>query len=163
MAPTPNTRADRAPQGGYVYFIGPEALLFRSWEPHDPYCVKIGYSKFHPSRRLMELQASSPMGLELIAFIEGPPSLERAFHDTFAELRSHGEWFFCTLKLHHFMCYFANLPPRQRLVERPRLVTALYDAVFSDCVPHPSISERKYLASARPEYLEPWFPEVLEV
>lgn len=54
--------------------------------------VKIGWTKA-VGRRLGELQAASPVELELRGVLDAPPELEAALHRAFARLRLHGEWF----------------------------------------------------------------------
>jgi hypothetical protein len=145
---------------GYVYFITPEAVYHR--RDDDLQKVKIGYTRFHPGARLNDLQCGSPVTLELLAFVQGGVDLERAFHEAFAELRFQGEWFYLHGKLFDFLGYFEGLPPKDRYVDRERLLVALYDNVLSDCVPHPSVPEADWLASADVKPLLRFFPELLE-
>lgn len=69
------------PKHATVYFIGSEA---------GP--IKIGYS-LRPETRLRDLRLGSPVALDIMAAVEGSPSMERAYHALFAEHRLHGEWF----------------------------------------------------------------------
>lgn len=55
--------------------------------------VKIGFTDGHPKMRMGDLQVGSPIRLESVGFIEGTTDDEQAIHRTFAEHRSHGEWF----------------------------------------------------------------------
>ncbi len=144
----------------YVYFIAPEAVFYRSEESLQ--VVKIGFTRYHPNRRMYDLQTVSPVTLELLAFIDGDVQLERAFHDTFMELRSHGEWFILDGKLHDFLAYFDGLPPENRYVPRERLLVSMYDNIFASCSSHPRWTDDEYLRTANTEYLHRWFPEVLE-
>jgi hypothetical protein len=54
--------------------------------------IKIGVSK-HPITRLTHYLAWSPVPLEIVATIAGDGELERRFHNAFAHLHSHHEWF----------------------------------------------------------------------
>lgn len=65
-----------------VYLIG---------SPDSP-LVKIGWSD-NPKRRLRDLQAGSPVLLQLIAVFEGGAYVEAELHRCFADKRKHGEWF----------------------------------------------------------------------
>lgn len=55
---------------------------------------KVGRSR-HPERRLKQIQACSPVPVELAATIlnENAPALEARMHATFKPYRAHGEWF----------------------------------------------------------------------
>lgn len=145
---------------GFVYFIAPEAALLRREEELQK--VKIGHTRFNPVSRMSDLQCGSPVCLELLAYTDGPVQLKRAFHATFAEMRYQGEWFYLHGKLRDFLGYFDGLPPKERYVTRERLIVSLYDNVFAECAPHPSITDAEYLATADPRHLEQWFPEVFE-
>lgn len=65
-----------------VYLIG---------SPDSP-LVKIGWSD-NPERRLRDLQAGSPVLLQLLAVFEGGHLIEAELHRRFAGKRMHGEWF----------------------------------------------------------------------
>ena len=54
--------------------------------------IKIGFTK-SIKERLKALQAISPVRLKVICFVKGGKLREAAFHQTFAPLRAHGEWF----------------------------------------------------------------------
>ena len=54
--------------------------------------IKIGYSK-NCALRLAQMQPHSPVALELVAEIEGEPSLEKRLHSYFAHLSIRHEWF----------------------------------------------------------------------
>lgn len=145
---------------GFVYFIAPEAVFSRREE--DSRVVKIGYTKFHPSARLQSLQTGSPAPLEIIAYIDGDPALEKAFHKTFAELQWRGEWFLLDRKLHDFLHYFSELPCDDRYVSREMLGVSLYDNVFAPHSSHPKWTDEEYLQSAKPDFLRNWFPEAVQ-
>ena len=140
---------------GFVYFIGPEALLHR-----EDALVKIGYTRNNPRVRLSALQIGSPLPLVLWAYTPGNEDLERAFHATFAELRSHGEWFYVHYKLFDFLGYLGDEPNIGNLITPEQLEVAVFDNIFSLAVPHPSVPEREWLQSAEPERLAGHFPDL---
>lgn len=141
----------------YVYFICPEALLHRS-----DAVVKIGFTKKHPNIRLSTLQTGSPEVLKLWAYTKGSAALETAFHEAFAELRSHGEWFFVVQKLYDFLGYLGQEPDVGNLISRERLAEAVHDNIFSNSPPHPDICPSDWLKSANPESLARHFPHEWE-
>lgn len=55
--------------------------------------VKIGWTRDVPSRRLAQLQSSSPVELVIVATIAGGRAEEHELHNYFAAYRLHGEWF----------------------------------------------------------------------
>ena len=143
---------------GHIYLIAPEAALHRS----DINVVKIGFTRGNPLARLASLQTGSPAPLRLWAYFDGTEELERAFHRTFAELHSHGEWFLIEYKLADFMHYLGEEPHIGHYVPEERLEVALYDVVFSKFPPHPSVPEDAWLRSAEPEHLRAFFPDIWE-
>lgn len=145
---------------GFVYFIAPEAVFIRSEEGLR--VVKIGYTRNHPKARMFQLQTGSPVGLELLAYIDGTIDLERAFHDAFAELRWQGEWFLLERKLYDFLHYFSDLPPNSRYVNRSTLGVSIYDNILATSSSHPTCSDEDYLNSCDPKPLLRFFPEVCE-
>tara|TARA_R110000772_G_scaffold238624_1_gene350604 strand:- start:123 stop:596 length:474 start_codon:yes stop_codon:yes gene_type:complete len=54
--------------------------------------VKIGFTK-NINKRLIQLQISSPVKLEVLHLIEGNVSLEKELHQKFKDFRVSGEWF----------------------------------------------------------------------
>jgi len=147
---------------GFVYFIGPEAVIYRNPDS-DAVRVKIGYTRYNPQTRLGALQCGSPVPLELIAYIDGTQELERAFHGAFAELRSHGEWFYVEHKLRDFLGYlYPERGDSPRYVHRDRLTVALYDTVFARCSSHPSMTDEEYCRTTDPRWLIEYYPEVCE-
>jgi hypothetical protein len=64
--------------------------------------VKIG-SSIHLLLRLKQLQANSPVELELVAATEGSARFEREVHSRFQHCRLHGEWFEPIDELLNFM------------------------------------------------------------
>lgn len=80
-------RAARDPK---IYFIG-EALKVGRF-------IKIGVSN-RPERRLRQLQAGSPVTLQILASGPGGYMAEALWHDRFARFRQHNEWFRLTEKM----------------------------------------------------------------
>lgn len=143
---------------GFVYFIAPEALLFRD---EDTQLVKIGYTRNSPKARLAALQCGSPLTLDLYAYTDGSEALERAFHEAFADSRSHGEWFYVHGKIRDFLGYF-DRPPGDRYVTPEQIAVSIYDNLCGDTPPHPSIDEELWRVSADAAPLLPFYPEVVE-
>lgn len=146
----------------FVYFIAPEALLHRSQDDELRY-VKIGYTGNKPESRLAALQCGCPAPLTLIAYIDGSAELERAFHEAFAPLRNSGEWFSAHHKLESLLVYLgaddaSHVNDKYR--NRAKVLSAMIDVVFSTSVPHPSVDPGEYNASADPEHLARYYPEV---
>lgn len=54
--------------------------------------IKIGHA-IYPLLRLKQIQACSPVEVELIAAMHGSAKLERELHLRFSSSRLHGEWF----------------------------------------------------------------------
>lgn len=140
---------------GFVYFIGPEALLHR-----QDTVVKIGYTTGNPRSRLAALQTGSPELLVLWAYTPGGPDLERAFHETFADMRSHGEWFFVQHKLWHFLGYLGSEPNIGNLISPDQLEVAIFDNIFCDVPPGPEVPEEDWVGSVKPERLAGHFPDL---
>ncbi|MAC56919.1 MAG: hypothetical protein CMH85_01275 [Novosphingobium sp.] len=142
---------------GVVYFIGPEASLYRS--PDMELCVKIGFTSGCPMQRMHAFQAGSPQVLELIAYTDGSLKLEKAFHEAFAPLASHREWFFLAERLSSFLAY---LDGDDKHVSRTRLIDAIDDVLSPrSSIPHPSIDEQSWRSSADMAPLIPFFPELM--
>lgn len=55
--------------------------------------VKIGMTSNNVAARLETIRASCPFPAELLLDIPGGPGLEQSFHNEFAHLRHHHEWF----------------------------------------------------------------------
>lgn len=143
---------------GFVYFIAPEAILHRD-ESDSCRVVKIGYTKGHPRQRLSALQTGSPAPLVLWAFTPGPESLERAFHEAFAELRSHGEWFFAYDKLRHLLSLLGEEPHIGRLIKTEQMSVAIRDALLCDEPEYETDNHRLWDISANPSPLRCYYPE----
>lgn len=78
----------------FVYFIQAENGM-----------VKIGYSA-RLQQRWLNLQASNPMGLTMLVYVQGDSVAEERLHTAFADCRQLGEWFSPTPAL---MAYIAEL------------------------------------------------------
>lgn len=144
---------------GYVYFIVPRDYLAR---PASDSIVKIGYTGGSPRVRLASFQTGSPLPLELWAFIEGDEALEHALHETFAALRSHGEWFFTLGKLSDFLCYLTDDSEVGGLVSKLRIEVAIQDCLLQKHISHPSHDQNLWEISADPDRLRPFFPGAFE-
>jgi hypothetical protein len=64
--------------------------------------IKIGFTR-SIRQRLKSLQAASPVPLKVICVVKGGKLREAAFHETFAHLRVHGEWFRSTRELREYI------------------------------------------------------------
>lgn len=96
----------------WVYFMRPVGF-------EGP--VKIGFSSL-PEERLLTYAVISPLPLEIAARIPGGQSLEMRFHQRFAALHSHHEWFRASPELTRVIAEVAadafdidTLPPAKRL------------------------------------------------
>lgn len=58
-----------------------------------PGFIKIGFTSREVSKRMANIQTSSPHRIELLATMPGTRALETALHLQFADLSAHGEWF----------------------------------------------------------------------
>lgn len=83
--------------GGRVYFI--EGGQF----------IKIGFSGAL-RKRLKTLQKSSPVPLKVLCSIKGGRLREAAFHETFAHLRAHGEWFRAAPEIYEYIAILKKRP-----------------------------------------------------
>lgn len=77
-------RAVNVSRGPVVYFI--------ATEPGISHLVKIGRT-IDLQVRLDQLRNGSPVPLYLLACVRNYGRTEDAMHNTFADLRAHGEWF----------------------------------------------------------------------
>lgn len=60
--------------------------------PDDAQPWKVGRTT-DPDKRLISLQAHSPVALHYVKIVEAHPTLEGSIHRQFAQFRTHGEWF----------------------------------------------------------------------
>lgn len=113
---------------GFVYLIGPEAVLHRD----DAKVVKIGCSRYDPKLRLQALQCGSPVTLSLIACTHvehNPLSLEAHLHCILHDYRSHGEWFFLEGPLKALVETFGDSTSGDKFYPRDLFARALSDAL----------------------------------
>jgi hypothetical protein len=75
---------DDIPHGPVVYFIGTDPSISK--------LVKIGQT-VNLRTRLNHLRANCPVPLHLIAAVPNHGKTEEEFHQVFADLRAHNEWF----------------------------------------------------------------------
>jgi hypothetical protein len=69
---------------GVVYFVRPVGML-------GP--IKIGFSSKDVHARLRQLNAQSPLPVEMVACVPGTKKLEANIHQCLADSHSHFEWF----------------------------------------------------------------------
>lgn len=143
---------------GFVYFIAPEAVLHR-YKSDSGCVVKIGFTTGHPRQRLSNLQTGSPLPLSVWAFTPGSEALERAFHETFAGLRSHGEWFLVYDKLYHLMSLMGEEPHIGRLIQPEQMSVAIRDALLCDEPEYEIDNRHLWDVSGQPAPLRPYYPE----
>jgi len=143
---------------GFVYFIGPEALVYRPFLEEGA-CVKIGYTRQRPLQRLAALQTGSPLHLVLWAYIKGSSEVERALHKAFAPLRSHGEWFYVTQRLWGLLSHLGEEPNIGNFVNSADFTDALH-ANLCNGSPHPKFTEQEWASSADIEPLLGFFPSL---
>lgn len=82
---------------GRVYFIDGGDL------------IKIGFTK-SMRRRTRDIQKHSPVKLKVLCAVVGGKLREAAFHETFAHLRAHGEWFHATPELREYIAVLKARP-----------------------------------------------------
>lgn len=87
--------------------------------------VKIGYTSGDPNARLRNLQCGSPLPLGIYTAFDGDKATERRFHDTFAPLRLHGEWFAMKGKLRDFLLCLYD----EAIERRPAKWVSVFEAV----------------------------------
>lgn len=107
---------------GYVYFIAPDALLHRSFPDN---VVKIGFTTGSVEARRSALQIGSPLPLKVWGYTPGSLELESAFHRSFADVRSHGEWFFAKRQLADLLRIVGEEPDVGRLVRTSEMMSIL--------------------------------------
>lgn len=81
--------------------VDPSGAVIDLYE-HDVYAIrqgqfiKFGITSTSPMQRMLELQVSAPVELELIGAIRSPPQVEKFIHKALAQHHSRGEWFHST-------------------------------------------------------------------
>jgi hypothetical protein len=124
---------------GRVYIIIAQA---------NPVCCKIGFTRGNPRDRMRNLQCGSVAPLNLFCDFPGSQQAERVWHDTFAPLRVHGEWFEIKAKLRDFLFYLLDDVENGRAVSGETLCIAVCDVILADEPFHPEQDKDEYLASA---------------
>lgn len=142
-------RKGTTPYNGIVYFLvgsGPHGLI-----------CKIGFTGGDVWKRVRQIQACSPLELDVFGYVEGTIDLERKFHETFAPLRLHGEWFSAERKLEDFIYYLSGYGAANRLTTQGELDNAISDVILADGAPHPSVCDSAYMQSANHDLWERHF------
>ena len=93
---------------GHIYFL----------QAHNR--VKIGYTRDFKSR-LRGLQTSCPEKLECVLLLPGSREDERRIHSRLSEHRAHGEWFFYSAPVRHFIKWMSEstVMPREAQLSLP--------------------------------------------
>ncbi len=144
-----NFRNRGTPYHGIVYFLVGSTR-------HGLVC-KIGFTGGDVWKRVRQIQASSPIELDIFGYVEGTLDLERKFHDTFAPLRLHGEWFDADFKLRDFIYYLSGYGAAKRLTTAEELDIAISDVILAKASSYPEMSDENYLASANHQIWEAEF------
>jgi hypothetical protein len=138
-----------ARKNGFVYFVAGIDVLDT---PYSNGLVKIGFTQHLPHKRLRALQCGSPVMLNIFAYTMADRFVEKAFHEAFAPLRSHGEWFFANGKLFDFLCYL-DASNVDGLVSPNDIADSIHDNLAPTTANHPFCNERDWVASATAEPL----------
>ncbi len=83
MTASPFLTTAEAAACGYVYFA----------QAGHTGMVKIGWTRKHPRARVKDLQTGCPHEIQLLSFVAGSQTDERALHERFDASRGVGEWF----------------------------------------------------------------------
>lgn len=98
--------------------------------------VKFGTTK-DLRRRFTDLQAASPVRLDVVAWFDGNRDVEAVIHHEFSSARCHGEWFQATTEVLGFVANFtlvelrrvrqaaADVAQEARATQRDRLLETL--------------------------------------
>lgn len=143
-------RKGTTPQNGIVYFfVG---------KTGDSLTCKIGFTGGDVWERLRQIQASSPVELDIFGYFAGSLKLERRFHETFAPVRLHGEWFHAVGKLEEFIWRLADCGAARRMTTSDEMLQAVSDIIFRDTPMHPwTLNADRYAVSADAGVWEPIF------
>lgn len=128
-----------------VYFIGGSLARLE--------VVKIGFTSGAIASRVASIRTASPIEIEIYGYVEGGRDLERKFHETFAPVRMHGEWFHADGKLWDFIHYLDGYGGAARPTTVDELDCAVHDCIMADCAPHPNWDDDAYLGTAN---TTPW-------
>jgi hypothetical protein len=138
---------------GLVYFVVTS-------QEDGPLRCKIGYTKGEPQKRLQALQCGSPAKLSIYCAFAGNKATEKRFHDTFAPLRLHGEWFEVKGKLQDFMIALLDDAMTRRPADWTNVLIAVEVVILADEPIRDTDDKDEYLASANTEPWE-WMREAL--
>lgn len=133
-------RKGTTPQNGTVYFLVAQT--------GGSLICKIGFTGGDVWERLRQIQGCSPLELDIFGYVAGSLALERRFHETFAPVRLHGEWFHAEGKLYDFVWTLAGYGAANRPTTVEEMLMAVSDVILAEGPPHPSIDADRYAESA---------------
>jgi hypothetical protein len=136
---------------GLVYFIA---------TTEGPTRCKIGYTTGNPQARLRNLQCGSPVPLGIYCALEGNMETEKRFHETFAPLRVHGEWFDVKGKLLDFLLCLLDDAETRKSADWVRVLEAVELVILADGPIRETDDKEEYMASANTGPWE-WMREAL--
>lgn len=142
-------RKGSTPNFGFVYFLVAQS--------GKSLICKIGFTGCDVWKRVRQIQACSPLELDIFGYVPGSVALERRFHGTFAPVRLHGEWFHATGKLYDFLWALSGYGAANRPTTIEEALMAVSDVILAEGPPHPSVDAAQYAASANPEHWEQIF------
>lgn len=142
-------RKGATPQFGIVYFfVGKTGASLT---------CKIGFTGGDVWERLRQIQSCSPVELDIFGYFAGSLKLEKMFHETFAPVRLHGEWFHAEGKLEEFIGRLADCGAAKRLTTTDEMLRAVSDIIFAREPLRPWTDASFYESSANPQVWEPIF------
>lgn len=130
---------------GLIYFIASRH--------GDEARVKIGFTKGDPMARLRNLQCGSPVPLGIYTAFDGSRATEKLFHETFAPLRLHGEWFEVKGKLRDFMMCLMEEALSRRPISLALVLEVVEVVILADEPIRDDDDPAEYMASAD---MRPW-------
>lgn len=137
------------PQNGIVYFIATQS--------GGSIICKIGFTGGNVWERIRQIQACSPLELDLFGYFGGTLRLERRFHETFAPVRLHGEWFHADGKLYDFIWRLSECGGNRRLTTSDEMLIAVSDIILADNPIRSSVDKARWAESAREDAWEEIF------
>jgi hypothetical protein len=137
---------------GIVYFVAARN--------GDAARVKIGFTRGDPTARLRNLQCGSPLPLGIYTAIEGDERVEKLFHQTFAPVRLHGEWFEVKGKLLDFMLCLMDDALERKPADWVHVLEAVELVILATEPIRDTDDPEEYLASADTTPWE-WMREAL--